>query len=287
MKPYREHLAPPLDASWRLYDRRIEQIPFEWHYHPEYELTLTLNCQGRRFVADDISSYDHGDLVLIGPGIPHTWCSTRCTTAKGNPRAVILWFTEAFVQSMIVPHVELHQVFRLLQKSHRGVSFSKKPRGEAQRLIRAMLGQSPGTRLATFLNLLILLATDRQAKQLGSVAIGEATPAADTEDRVGRIVRHLNVHYRTEKSVAELKKLAAVSRSSLHRLFKLHTGTTIRWYVSRLRVGNACALLINSNKPIEVIADEVGYRNLANFNRQFKFLKGTTPREFRAAFHRQ
>jgi len=34
-----------------------------------------------------------------------------------------------------------------------------------------------------------------------------------------------------------------------------------------------------------LIADQVGYRNLANFNRQFKETKGQTPRQFRAAFN--
>jgi AraC-like DNA-binding protein len=38
--------------------------------------------------------------------------------------------------------------------------------------------------------------------------------------------------------------------------------------------------------PVAAIADEVGYRNLANFDRQFKVVKKKTPREFRAAFHR-
>jgi AraC-like DNA-binding protein len=56
-------------------------------------------------------------------------------------------------------------------------------------------------------------------------------------------------------------------------------------YVTRLRIGNACALLINTEKPISFIADHVGYRNLANFNRQFKETKGQTPRQFRSAFH--
>ncbi len=82
-----------------------------------------------------------------------------------------------------------------------------------------------------------------------------------------------------------LEPFAALSRSSLHRLFKLHTGATITEYVSRLRIGNACALLINTQRSISLIADDVGYRNLANFNRQFKAFKSTIPRQFRSAFN--
>ncbi|WP_433984118.1 AraC family transcriptional regulator [Tunturiibacter empetritectus] len=98
------------------------------------------------------------------------------------------------------------------------------------------------------------------------------------------MISHLHAHYRDEMVVERLVKVGALSRSSLHRLFKRQTRMTLGMYVAHLRVGHACALLLNSEKPIAVIADEVGYGNLANFNRQFKGLKGQTPREFRRAF---
>jgi AraC-like DNA-binding protein len=78
---------------------------------------------------------------------------------------------------------------------------------------------------------------------------------------------------------------AGLSRSSLHRLFRRQTGMTTSAYITQLRIGNACALLVNTDKSISLIADQVGYQNLANFNRQFKKTKGQTPREFRGAFN--
>jgi AraC-like DNA-binding protein len=92
-------------------------------------------------------------------------------------------------------------------------------------------------------------------------------------------------HYREQNAVTQLTSIAALSRSSLHRLFRQQTGMTTSGYVTQLRIGNACALLLNTEKPISLIADQVGYRNLANFNRQFKVTKGQTPRQFRAAFN--
>ena len=55
-------------------------------------------------------------------------------------------------------------------------------------------------------------------------------------------------------------------------------------YIAQLRMGNACALLINSDMAISLVAAQVGYRNLANFNRQFRRTKGHTPQESRGAF---
>jgi hypothetical protein len=52
MKPQFEHVAIPKGCSIRVFHRQIVEIPFEWHYHPEYELTLTLNSRGLRFIGD-------------------------------------------------------------------------------------------------------------------------------------------------------------------------------------------------------------------------------------------
>ena len=46
MKPILEKVVVPAGASWTLFHRRLPAFPFEWHYHPEYELTFTLNSLG-------------------------------------------------------------------------------------------------------------------------------------------------------------------------------------------------------------------------------------------------
>ena len=73
-----EKVTVPEGASWAMLNRRLDDgIPFQWHYHPEFELTLTLNSRGQRYIGDSIATYDDGDLVLLGPNLPHTWCSTE------------------------------------------------------------------------------------------------------------------------------------------------------------------------------------------------------------------
>ncbi len=284
MKPYLEHVVSPADSSWVLFDRRLDQIPFEWHYNTEYELTLTRNSEGQRFIGDSISLYRDGDLVLIGPNIPHTWYSSGQPDATHSHQAIVLWFTERFVRGMIEPHVELHPIGKLLKSSSRALTFSEPVRSAAQPLICAMIEQKPATRLLSLLNVLLLLAADTQAATLTSDPGERSAFAAASEERIGRVVSYLHAHYRDEVSIGRLMRIAALSRSSLHRLFKQQTKLTIGAYVAQLRVGNACALLMNTEKPVAFIADEVGYANLANFNRQFKTIKSKTPREFRAAY---
>src|SRR5688572_15167349 len=93
MRPLLEKIRPEPGASWAMLNRRLDaEIPFQWHHHPEYELTLTLNSRGQRFIGDHIGAYDDGDLVLVGPNLPHTWAS-REKIAEGEPHvALVMWF---------------------------------------------------------------------------------------------------------------------------------------------------------------------------------------------------
>ena len=282
MKPYLEHIAASKEGSWTLFDRRLPAIPFEWHYNSEYELTLTLNSRGQRFVGDNIAAYDDGDLVLMGPKIPHTWCSSGDCGAGPTHQAVVLWFSEEFVQSLIRPHVELRPIQVLLESSMRAIEFSEEVKARARTIICAMLDQTAEDRLPALLQLLLLLSRDANARPLTS-AVNDMPNA--TEERIGRVLSYLHEHYREQNAVDQLSRIAALSRSSLHRIFKRQTGMTTTDYVMRLRIGNACALLIHSEKPISLVADDVGYRSLANFNRQFRAVKRQTPREFRSAFN--
>jgi AraC-like DNA-binding protein len=286
MRPYLEHISSPSDASWVLFDRKLKKIPFEWHYNSEYELTLTLCSEGQRFIGDNISPYKHGDLVLMGPKIPHTWCSSPESHTGQTHQAIVLWFTEGFVKTLFEPHIELRPAKELLLRAGRGLTFTDEVREEASVIIRGMLEQQPGARLASLINLLLLLADDPHPTPLTSPRDEAPELESSSEERIGRAITYLHENYERELSIPRLSSVAALSRSSLHRLFKLRLGMTISDYVAQLRIGHACALLMNSQKPISIIAEQVGYNNLAHFNRQFKTLKHTTPRAFRKNFVR-
>ena len=55
-------------------------------------------------------------------------------------------------------------------------------------------------------------------------------------------------------------------------MFRKHARTNVSEYVTRIRVGDACAQRASTDQPIAHIADAVGYGTFADFNRQFKLL---------------
>ncbi len=55
-------------------------------------------------------------------------------------------------------------------------------------------------------------------------------------------------------------------------------------YLLNVRVGYACKLLTENTMNVSEIAYASGFENLANFNRQFKKIKGFTPTHFQRQY---
>lgn len=282
MRPFLEHLQRPPEASWSMLNRRLDDaIPFQWHHHPELELTLTLNSVGQRFVGDHVGSYGHGDLVLVGPNLPHTWASRDKIEADAPHVALVLWFEKDWLEAMIAGSVELRPLRGLIERSATGLAFPPETGLALQGEIEAVFALPPMQRLLGLVGILGRLAEVEGAQPLSSVA---PRPGEGSRSRLDRVLTHLHQHYAEPVALPELAEIAALSVSGLHRLFTRHTRASIGTYVTGLRIGDACARLSSTDQPVQHVADAVGYASLANFNRQFKALRGMTPREYRSRF---
>jgi AraC-like DNA-binding protein len=283
MKPYLEHVSPDDDASWATLNRRLDDgIPFQWHHHPEFELTLTLNSKGQRFIGDHIGRYDDGDLVLIGPYLPHTWHSLDRKDAAEPHTALVMWFLPEWAERL-TSNTELRNVAAMLNRAATGLHFSAATAAALRPQIETLFTQPAVDRFLSLVRVLTILAEDRDARPLSATA-PELALATTDRGRIDRVLSHIHDHFAEPLTVPQLADIAALSPSGLHRTFLRHTRQTVSQYLIRLRIGRACALLSSSAQPIGQIAGLVGYDSLANFNRQFKALKGTTPSRYRAAF---
>ena len=86
---------------------------------------------------------------------------------------------------------------------------------------------------------------------------------------------------------AEVAAGLGMSESRFSRFFKRATGNTFTDFVNRVRIQRACQLLMESARPVGHVCFDVGFNNLANFNRRFLAIKGLTPTEFRRQAERR
>jgi AraC-like DNA-binding protein len=283
MRPWFEQVVVASGASWTLFDRRLPAFPFAWHYHPEYELTLTLNSVGERFVGDHVAHYGDGDLVLVGPNLPHAWQSRSALRADEPHRALVLWFTPEWARGLTDPYPELGSVRKLLADAARGLTFSAETAHVARTRILALVDAAPATRWLGLVEVLVLLAADGRRQPLALLGF-TADDAPRERARLERVLEHIHDHYVETIALATLSELAAMSDSQLQRVFKRCTRLTVGEYVAQLRIGHACALLLESDRPIGHIAEAAGYSQPSYFTRQFRELKGMTPMAFRRRY---
>jgi AraC-like DNA-binding protein len=138
-------------------------------------------------------------------------------------------------------------------------------------------------RLRSLLEVLALLAAERRARPLAGPDYAPPARRGDPA-RIDRVCRFLAERYRGDVSLAEAAARTHLSPSAFCRWFRARTGQTLVDYLNELRVGHACRLLLETDRPVADIAFDSGFRNLAHFNRRFRALRGRPPREYRRAF---
>ena len=283
MKPQYERVTFPRGCSLRVYHRRVPAIPFEWHHHPEYELTLTLNSRGWRFIGDHVGQYESPDLVLVPSDMPHTWASTATLVKEEPHTAIVIWFSGAWALRVAEICPEYARLRKLLRNASNGLVFSSETATRVAGRLEDLLNEGATSRLHTALDLLLELA-DAQATQLSKAAATVATNLDAEPAQLTRVLNHLHKRFHEPVRIDVLCRIGNISSRSLHRLFVKHTGESVSTYLSKLRIGRACMRLAETNFPVSMIADEVGLSNLANFNRQFRRIRQMTPTAYREHF---
>ncbi|MBL0728593.1 helix-turn-helix domain-containing protein [Piscinibacter sp. HJYY11] len=250
-----------------------------WHFHDEYELHLITATSGKAFVGDWIGPFQPGHLVLCGPRLPHNWVSLDLPEGGVPERDLVIQFRHEPIAHAVEMIPELAEVMPLLERSRHGIEFfGLSERAEAHwRSLKQARGLQ---RFAAFCDFLGDLARCTDYRLLSSVQM--QSDERDTElDRIGVIVDRISGDMATPFSAAEAAAELGLSESRFSRLFRRATGNTFTDFVNRVRINRACHLLMETDRRVTHICYEVGFNNVANFNRRFLEIKGLTPSEFR------
>ncbi|CAE6825431.1 helix-turn-helix domain-containing protein [Paraburkholderia domus] len=286
MKPAYEHVEFGKDCSVRVYHRRLPRIPFEWHHHPEYELTLTMNSHGKRYIGDSVNDYEAEDLVLVPPDLPHTWASNRSIEPSAPQVAIVIWFDGDWARRMADCCLEYEPLRKLLRRAACGLAFER-PAGKWMRgRLEQLLSKVARERLGAALDILCTLA-DAPGQPLASPsAFNQATmgPSGHEPEQINRVLSMIDARFAEPLRLSELCAAASLSERTLTRYFVQHIGESVGRYIARVRIGHACRMLADTSLPVAVIAARSGFANVANFNRQFKAAKQATPAEYRRQF---
>ncbi len=250
-----------------------------WHYHDEYELHLITATSGKAFVGDWLGPFYPGHLVLCGPRLPHNWISLDVPTEGVAERDLVIQFAHQPIQHAAEQISELREVLPLLERASHGIEFFEMgERAHAQWLrIKASRGLQ---RFAAFCDLLNDLAHCTDYRLLSNVQLQGAGDEVQL-DQINAIVDRITGDLAQPLSLSDMAHELGMSDSRFSRFFRTTTGNHFTDFVNRIRINRASQLLMETPRKVQDICFEVGFNNVANFNRRFLEIRGMTPSEFR------
>jgi AraC family transcriptional regulator len=101
------------------------------------------------------------------------------------------------------------------------------------------------------------------------------------EKRISEALHYIEDNAEAPLELADLAKLANMSKYHFLRTFRQITGTPPYCYLLNLRMRRVAARLTTSEAPISAIAFDAGFGDLSTFNRRFRAIFGVSPRVYR------
>jgi len=273
MQPRPENIGILRKHSFHAYSLEQTALSFQWHLHPELELTYIEKGKGRRFVGDDISRFREGDLVLLGPNLPHSWMgrgSNDCIAHVVQFRAVIL---KPFAE---IP--EFKKIASLCSRASGGLSFRGAGRTRAGSFLRDLQHTKGSQQVIAFMQLFHTLSA--LPYQVISRADHFKKPTRN-DSREYRTMFYIHRNWNKEPQIADISRELGLTETAFCHFFKRMTGKTFSECINDTRIANLCHTLLDSDDPMPLIAAGAGFRNLSYFNRVFRDRMGMTPMAFR------
>lgn len=252
------------------------------HSHKNFELNYITSGTGRRIVGDNISGFEKGDLVLMGPELPHCW-EVLDADKDEAPTCIVTHFSENIIDSDFFRMPELEQVVALLKLANRGIRFKTKDDTEIREIL-IELSESEG--LEYYIGLLRVFNTliKIEDRERLSNPMSQSSVFSKNIEKINKVYEYVFQNIQEGIKLEAAASVLNMAPSSFCRFFKKKTGLTFMEYVKNVRVGIAAKLLAETDKQITQICFESGYNNLANFNHYFKANMGKTPSDYRKNF---
>lgn len=289
MKIMHEQIDFPGRSAVKVKLREMPHFTYPWHFHSEYEILYVIEGFGRSFVADNIEEFQSGDLALLGSNLPHFWKSDESFHVEGNNKKVkyiVVQFSNEFFKEAISEYPEFHLIKELLERSLRGLRFSKSFSEKAKRKLFKLVRSSGFERTIRLLELLQFLARTEEYKLLAG-ELYQAENHIFTNDRMTKVMHYLNTTYLNKVELEKVADVANLHPAAFCRFFKEKSGKSLSEFVNDMRISYACRLIIEDKMNVSQICYESGFNNLSNFNRTFKKHTGFTPTNYFKEFHRK
>jgi AraC-like DNA-binding protein len=278
----------PIPLSHAFVVKALKQPVFDpnWHFHPEYQLFMVLKGSGTRFIGDNVRPYKEGDITFTGPDLPHLWRSDHESPSIEDhswSEGIVVYFHENILGESLLKKEEAIKIRQLLKNSVRGLDIHGKAAQHTTKMLRKLLHSEGFDSILELLKILNYLSKTDELEILASPGYTNSLKEGDTE-RMSLVYAYVMKHFKRKIPASELAELTNMTPTSFSRYFKIHANKTFSEFVSEIRIGHACKLLIEKKMNVSQACYESGFQTLSNFNRQFRAITNRTPLAYKREF---
>jgi len=257
------------------------------HSHAEFQLSYVMKGSGNRFVGNSLNPFSDGDMVLIGPHLPHVWKSHDSYFEHKIPNAttvIVIYFNKEILGESVYLKQEFQKIKILFDMSNQGLHIVDKTRDEVGNLLEKLLVTDGVDSVILFLKILDKIANSSDLHFLNDL---EAIAFKESEaNRIHEVYDYVMKNFNSKIRLEEVADIANMTQTSFSRYFKTRMNTSFSDFVKEVRISFACKRLEDESHSIESISYESGFPSLTNFNKQFKQITGKTPKEYREEYFR-
>lgn len=282
MKPILRKVDSNAEHSFSVRENIFPFLYNYWHYHPEIELTYIRKSSGTRLAGDSIERFSDGDLILLGSNLPHMWRNDDKyfeEHSEHHIESVAIHFLPDFWGKDFLGLIENRHIQELLTEARRGFKIFGATHNVVVEKMEEILYLKQTQRLVQLLEILDIIAGSTERKYLASDGFVDQYQI-DPNDKINDIYQYTLNNFKKGITIQEVAKHVHISPNYFCRYFKQRTSKTYIQFVTELRVGHACKLLLENNLNINQICYESGFNNVSNFNRKFKEIIGQSPSQY-------
>jgi AraC-like DNA-binding protein len=220
-------------------------------------------------------------VFLIGKNTPHMWLNHESYFNEESAliaKSIAIHFKKDFLGNHFFETPEMLHLSELFEIARFGIKFSNLEKQQIEE-IQGMLSLDGFNKTVTFLNILNRLSSHKEYKLLASSGYIKSFKVK-TNKTLDKVYAYIFKNFNKGISLEEVAKIANMNPTAFSRLFKRVNGKPFSRYLSEIRIGYACKLLLEQKANISEVCYEVGFNNISNFNRQFKIIMACNPSEY-------
>lgn len=280
LREKRQHLTT--SRPYQCYSFRIpEQFPDgPLHWHPLFEMHQILEGGSIFICGDERIAVQAGDVILIPPNMLHAiqlppGMHQHYDTLVFSGDMLNAGSCDRSSTNYVRPLVENHATVTV--HLHPGLPFYKQMRHLVADIFRCAKVDTAETDL---------LMKSRLLELHYQLVLHDCIRKNNScrSDAMRPVLEFIAQHYRDPISTRDLADAGHMSPSYLMSCFQRLFGMSAMTYIIKLRIRYACDQLLGTNATVSSIAYASGYRNLSNFNRQFRKSVGCSPLAYRQKF---